>query len=60
MSKTVSSVVIIPKRERQKFDWDGMGPLLEERRIGKICRWREGRTIPERALENQKTLKSRE
>lgn len=41
MSKTISSVIIC-KRERDKFAWDGIGPLLEESRIGKIRRWREG------------------
>lgn len=45
MSKTISSV-IIRKRERDKFAWNGIGPLLEESRKGKICRWREGRSSP--------------
>lgn len=62
MSKTISSV-IIRKRERDKFAWNGIGPLLEESRIGKIRRWREGRinpgrTSPGRACENQQKLRA--
>lgn len=35
-----------------------MGLLLEENRMGKICKWKEGRTIPGRALENQQKFKT--
>lgn len=56
MSKTVDSVMI-HKRKRDKFDWNGMGLLLEESRIGKIQMERR-KTIPGRALENQQNFKA--